>query len=44
MQKIMQGVATTEEKKRFGELWQMRVEDILCNHSSDEKVISVSYL
>ncbi|NEW61491.1 hypothetical protein GSY74_09375 [Sulfurovum sp. bin170] len=31
MQKIMQGVATPEEKKRFGELWQERVEAIFAN-------------
>lgn len=44
MQKIMQGSATPEEKKRFGELWQMRVEDILCRHNNDEKVISITYM
>ncbi len=31
MQKIMQGVATPEEKKSFGELWQQRVENIFKN-------------
>ena len=30
MQKIMQGMATPEEKKEFGKLWQQRVEKILC--------------
>ena len=30
MQKIMQGVATNEEKEEFGRLWQTRVEKILC--------------
>lgn len=30
MQKIMQGVATPEEKEEFGKLWQTRVEKILC--------------
>jgi len=29
MQKIMQGIATVEEKDRFGELWQERVKKIL---------------
>jgi len=29
MQKIMQGIATQEDKKRFGELWQERVKKIL---------------
>ena len=28
MQKIMQGIATAEDKKRFGEVWQERVEAI----------------
>jgi hypothetical protein len=31
MQKIMQGVATDEEKISFGKLWQQRVADILQN-------------
>ena len=31
MEKIMQGVASSEEKKEFGKLWQKRVEDILSN-------------
>jgi hypothetical protein len=38
MQKIMQGVATPEEKITFGQLWQQRVENILNNIS---KVITV---
>ena len=31
MQKIMQGVATPEEKISFGKLWQQRVENIFAN-------------
>ena len=31
MQKIMQGVATQDERKTFGELWQQRVENIFSN-------------
>ncbi len=38
MQKLMQGIATKEEKQLFGELWQRRVEDILTNI---DKVIEV---
>jgi len=39
MQKLMQGVASKEEKELFGTLWQQRVEDILKNK---DKVIKVS--
>ncbi len=38
MGKIMQQIATNEEKKEFGVLWQQRVEDIFNNI---DKVISV---
>ena len=38
MQKIMQGVATPDERKKFGELWQQRVENIFSNI---DKVITV---
>jgi len=38
MQKIMQGVATPEERISFGKLWQQRVENIFANIS---KVITV---
>ena len=38
MQKIMQGVATKEEKITFGQLWQNRVENILTNSS---KIITI---
>jgi len=39
MGKLMQGAATPEEKKEFGELWQSRVEAIFKNI---DKVITVS--
>jgi len=38
MQKIMQGIATNEEKISFGKLWQNRVENILTNI---DKVITI---
>ncbi len=38
MGKLMQGVATAEEKKEFGQLWQERVEAIFNNI---DKVISI---
>jgi formylmethanofuran dehydrogenase subunit E len=41
MQKIMQGVATPEEKKRFGELWQARVEKILLSAELRERLVTV---
>ncbi len=39
MGKLMQGIATPEEKKEFGELWQNRVEAIF---NSIDEVITVS--
>jgi formylmethanofuran dehydrogenase subunit E len=41
MQKIMQGVATSEEKKRFGELWQARVEKILLNKALWSQMVTM---
>jgi formylmethanofuran dehydrogenase subunit E len=41
MQKVMQGIATSEEANEFGILWQNRVEKILCEHNMDERVIKV---
>lgn len=38
MQLILQGMATEEEKKEFGQIWQKRVEDIFNNI---DKVITV---
>jgi formylmethanofuran dehydrogenase subunit E len=40
MQKIMQGRATAEDKKRFGEVWQERVEAIFSNIDEVIGVIS----
>jgi hypothetical protein len=42
MQKIMQGAASKDEKKRFGELWQMRVEKILCHSDDFDTLIRVT--
>ncbi len=42
MQKIMQGVATPEEKKRFGELWQSRVRRILLETDLWPQMVTVS--
>jgi len=39
MQKIMAGVADSEEKKLFGALWQKRVKEILVDHVDDPNVI-----
>jgi len=39
MQKIMQGMADEQEKRRFGELWQERVEKILL-HTPPRQVIA----
>ena len=39
MQKVMQGVATAEEFKEFGELWQDRVERICKNPQAVVKVL-----
>ncbi len=41
MQKVMMGQADQSEQKRFGELWQARVEKILCEHARDTEVIKV---
>jgi len=38
MQKIMQGMASAEEKARFGELWQERVRKILLEVPAEELV------
>ncbi len=40
-QKTMQGVATDEEKKLFGQYWQERVKEILTNYDSYPKLIEV---
>ncbi len=41
MQKVMQQIASPEEKKEFGTLWQARVEKILCNYSNYSGLIEV---
>lgn len=41
MQKAMQGLASDEEKKEFGTLWQARVEEILCNTKKYPGLIEV---
>ena len=40
MQKVMSGIATKEEKKLFGELWQERVEKILLQNP--QSLISIN--
>lgn len=42
MQKIMQGVAAPEEKRRFGELWQSRVEKILLSKELWPQMVTVA--
>lgn len=39
--KVVQGVASAEEGKRFGDLWQDRVARLLLNHAEDPEVVSV---
>ena len=41
MGKCMQGVATPEEKKEFGKLWQSRVEKILLNRDLWAQMITI---
>ena len=41
MQKIMQGSASKEEKRRFGELWQERVKKILLQTSLWPRMVKV---
>lgn len=42
MGKCMQGVATSEEKKAFGTLWQARVEKILLSTDLWDKMITIT--
>ncbi len=44
LQKIMQNMATDEEKKEFGSLWQARVEKILINYKDYPNLIKVTSL
>jgi len=41
MQKVLGGMASDEEKKEFGELWQERVKKILIDFKDDEEVCRV---
>ncbi len=41
MQKMMQGVATKEEKKQFGDYWQERVKEILTNGDKYPSIITI---
>ncbi len=41
MQKSLQAIATEQEQKRFGQLWQKRVEEILCNSKSYPDLIRI---
>jgi len=41
MQKVMGGMASAEEKKEFGKLWQERVKKILIDFKDDEEVCKV---
>ena len=41
MQKVLGEVASEEEKKTFGELWQERVKKILIDFKDDEEVCKV---
>ncbi|WP_456401558.1 FmdE family protein [Hydrogenimonas sp.] len=42
MQKVMQSVATPEERKRFGELWQERVKRILLQRELWPQMVTIS--
>ena len=41
MGKALQGIATAEEKKTFGELWQARVEKILLSETLWDQMITI---
>ncbi len=42
MQKIMQGSAQMEEKRRFAQLWQSRVEEILLSRALWERMVTLA--
>lgn len=42
MQKTMTGVASTEERREFGRLWQDRVKRILVDNADNEALITIS--
>lgn len=39
---LLQGQATQEQKRRFGELWQQRVENIICGPVMENGVIEIT--
>ncbi|SFV91027.1 FIG00847152: hypothetical protein [hydrothermal vent metagenome] len=41
MGKTLQGIATKEEKEKFGQLWQARVEKILCTEALWDQMITI---
>jgi hypothetical protein len=41
MQKVMTATATDDERRKFGELWQERVEKILIEHAKDDRLIRI---
>ena len=42
--KILSGVATGDDKKRFAQLWQDRVRRLLLDHADDPQVVKVRKL
>jgi len=42
MGKSLQGIASKEEKKTFGQLWQKRVEEILLNTTLHSRMITIT--
>ena len=42
MGKVMQGLATPEEKKQFGVLWQSRVENILLSEELWDTMVTIT--
>ena len=42
MGKTMQGLATEEEKKQFGVLWQARVENILLSEELWDTMVTIT--
>jgi len=42
MGKSLQGLASEDEKRIFRELWQKRVEEVLCNSASYPQLITIT--
>jgi hypothetical protein len=42
MQKALQGIASIEEKARFQELWQQRVEAMLLDSDLAKEIITIT--